>query len=78
MVKCDSEGQIEANLKALDPGNGVLWTWDLTAIEASESEAEVSRAIVRIGESPRITYYWNELEVMIVDAFAVAEPSRSL
>jgi hypothetical protein len=72
-LKCDAKAQIEAHLQALDPGNGFVWAFDLERAELSESDAAVI-AIVRIGAGQRMTFYWNQPEVMMVDALLVANP----
>lgn len=77
-LKCDAKAQIEARLQALDPDNGFAWVSDLEWAQPSGSDAAVTAAIVQIGARPRMTFYWNQLEVMMVDALAVANPSRSL
>lgn len=43
-----------------------------------EPEVAITTAIARIGTGPRMTFYWNELEVVMVDALTVANPSQSL
>jgi hypothetical protein len=77
-LKCEAKAQIEAHLQALDPDNGFVWAPDLERAQLSGSEAAVTAAIVRIGAGPRMTFYWNQLEVMMVDALAVANPAQSL
>jgi hypothetical protein len=77
-LQCDAKMQIEDHLKMLDPGNGFVWMADVERAQASGSEVAVTGAIVRIGSSSRMTFYSNELEVMLVDALAAAEPSESL
>jgi hypothetical protein len=77
-LKCEAKAQIEAHLQALDPDNGFVWAPDLVRAQLSGSEAAVTAAIVRIGAGPRMTFYWNPLEVMMVDASAVANPAQSL
>lgn len=75
--KCEARAQIAAHLQALDPGNGFAWAPDLESLPPSASNA-VTAVIARIGAAPRMTVYWNQLEVMMVDALAVASPSRDL
>lgn len=77
-LRCDAQRRIEAHLQTVDPGNGFAWTSDLERSQASGSDVAVTAAILRIGAGPRMTYYWNQLEVMMVDALAVANPSESL
>lgn len=77
-LQCDAKLQIEDHLKTLDPGNGFVWLADLERAKASGSQAAITEAILRIGSSSRMTFYWNELEVRMVDALAEAEPSESL
>ncbi|MDB6042285.1 MAG: hypothetical protein JWM63_836 [Gammaproteobacteria bacterium] len=77
-LKCDAKAQIEARLQALDPDNGFVWTSDLERAKSSGSDAAVTAAIAQIGARPRMTFYWNQLEVMMVDALAVSNPSQSL
>lgn len=76
-LKCEAKAQIAAHLQALDPDNGFVWALDLDTKQASGSEA-VTAVISRMGVAPRMTFYWNQLEVMMVDALAVANPSQSL
>ena len=78
LLKCDAKAQITAHLQALDPDNGFVWAADLEHAQPSGSDAAVTAAIVRIGAGPRMTFYWNQLEVMMVDALAVANPAQSL
>ena len=76
-LKCDAKAQIAAHLQALDPDNGFAWALDLEHVQSSGARA-VTAVIARIGAAPRMTVYWNQLEVMMVDALAVANPSQSL
>jgi hypothetical protein len=75
--KCAARARIAAQLQALDPDNGFAWSADLEGLPISESE-RVTAVIARIGAAPRMTVYWNQLEVMMVDALAVANPSQDL
>jgi len=77
-LKCEGKEQIESHLQEIDPDNGFVWVADLGHAQSSASQAAVTAAIARIAASPRITFYWNPLEVMMVDALAVASPSESL
>jgi hypothetical protein len=77
-LQCDAKTQIEDRLKDLDPENGFVWIPNLERAQASGSETAVTEAILRIGNGTRMTFYWNQLEVMVVDGLGVAEPSRSL
>jgi hypothetical protein len=77
-LQCEARAQIEARLQALDPDNAFVWVPNLKFAQASGSDAAVTAAIVRIGIGPRMTFYWNQLEVMMVDALAVANPSQGL
>jgi hypothetical protein len=77
-LKCEAKQQIEAHLQAIDPGNGFVWAADLEHAQSSGSAVAITAAIARIGAGPRMTFYWNELEVVMVDALAVANPSQSL
>ena len=77
-LKCEAEEQIEVRLQEIDPDNGFVWMSDLEHAQSSGSEVAVTAEIARIGASPRMTFYWNQLEVMMVDALAVASPSQSL
>jgi hypothetical protein len=77
-LQCDAKLRIEDRLKAVDPQNGFVWASDLERAQASGSEADVTDAISRIGSGSRMTLYWNELEVMLVDGLAAADPSESL
>jgi hypothetical protein len=76
-LKCDAEAQIAARLQALDPDNGFTWALDLERLQSSDADA-VTAVLARIGAAPRMTVYWNQLEVMMVDALAVANPSWNL
>jgi hypothetical protein len=75
--KCEARAQIAARLQALDPDNGFAWAPDLERLPLSGSDA-VTAVIARIGAARRMTMYWNQLEVMMVDALAVANPSQDL
>lgn len=75
--KCAARAQIAARLQALDPDNGFAWAPDLERLPLSSSDA-VTAVIARIGASRKMTIYWNQLEVMMVDALAVASPSQDL
>ena len=75
--KCEAEAQIAGHLQALDPDNAFAWALDLEKMSASDSDA-VTAVIAHMGTSPRMTMYWNQLEVMMVDALAVARPSQDL
>ncbi|MFZ0497546.1 MAG: hypothetical protein WAU49_04735 [Steroidobacteraceae bacterium] len=75
--KCGARAQIAAHLQALDPDNGFAWASDLEGLPLSGSNA-VTAVIARIGAARRMTIYWNQLEVMMVDALAVARPSQDL
>jgi hypothetical protein len=77
-LKCETKEQIVAHLQEIDPDNGFVWAADLEHAQSSGSAVAVTAAIVRIGAGPRMTFYWNQLEVMMVDALAVANPSQSL
>lgn len=77
-LECDAKAQIAAHIQTLDPDNGFAWRSDLEQATSSGSEAAITAAIARIGAGPRMTFYWNQLEVMMVDAFAVANPSQNL
>jgi len=77
-LKCEANEQIEARLQEMDPDNGFVWTVDLEHAQSSGSAVAVTAAIARIGAGPRMTVYWNQLEVMMADALAVANPSQSL
>ncbi len=76
-LKCEARAQIVAHLQALDPDNGLAWAPGLERVPSSDSDA-VTAAIARIGAARRMTIYWNQLEVMMVDALAVASPSQDL
>jgi hypothetical protein len=77
-LKCDAEAHIEARMKGLDADNGLLWLWNLKRAQAAESETAITEAINRMSSAPRMTKYENQLEVMMVDALAAAEPFQSL
>jgi hypothetical protein len=76
-LKCNAGAQIAARLQALDPNNGFAWALDLDRAQSSGADA-VTGVIARIGAARRMTVYWNQLEVMMVDALAVANPSQNL
>ncbi len=76
-LKCNAEAQITAHLQSIDVANGFVWLPELERAQSAGPEA-VTAAIVRIGASPSMTFYWNQLEVMMVDALAVADPSKDL
>jgi hypothetical protein len=76
-LKCQSRAQVATHLQALDPDNGFAWSLALGRLPPSSSDA-VTAALARIGAARRMTLYWNELEVMVVDALTVASPSQSL
>jgi hypothetical protein len=76
-LNCDAKAQIAARLQTVDPDNGFAWLPDLAQAQSSGPEATTA-LIARIGGSRKMTFYWNQLEVMIVDALAVAEPSQNL
>ena len=75
---CEAREQIEAHLQELDPDNGLVWIADLEHAQSSGSEVAITAAVARIGAAPRMTFYLNQLEVMMVDALAMASPSQSL
>ena len=77
-LKCEAKEQIEVHLQEIDADNGFVWAADLEHAQSSGSAVAVTAAIARIAASPRMTFYWNQLEVMMVDALAVASPSQSL
>jgi hypothetical protein len=76
-LKCEARAQIVVHLQALDPDNGLVWAAGLERVPPSDSGA-VTAVIARIGAARRITTYWNQLEVIMVDALAVASPSQDL
>ena len=76
-LKCEARAQIAARLQALDPDNGFAWALDLERLPPSDSDA-VTAVIARMGAARKMTIYWNQLEVMMVDALAVASPSHDL
>jgi hypothetical protein len=75
--KCAARAQIAARLQALDPDNGFAWALDLEGLPPSDSDA-VTAVIARMGSSRRMTTYWNQLQVMMMDALVVARPSEGL
>ena len=77
-LKCGAKEQIEVHLQEIDADNGLVWAADLEDAQSSGSAVAVTAAIARIGASPRMTLYWNQLEVMMVDALVVASPSQTL
>ncbi|HLJ38155.1 MAG TPA: hypothetical protein VKT54_07080, partial [Steroidobacteraceae bacterium] len=77
-LKCEAKEQLEGHLQEIDPDNGFVWVADLEHAQSSGSQVAVTAAIARIAASPRMTFYWNPLEVMMVDALAVASPSQKL
>ena len=77
-VECDATYQIERRTQGLDPDNGFLWVADLDRSIAAGSESAVTGLVNRIGASSKITFYWNPLMVMTVDALAVGDPKLGL
>jgi hypothetical protein len=77
-VACDATNQIERRTQVLDPDNGFLWVADLDRSIAAGSEPAVTELVNRIGASSKITFYWNPLMVMTVDALAVGDPKLSV
>jgi hypothetical protein len=75
---CDTQPQIESKIRALDPGNGFVWAWELQRGRESFSEPMVTEVLVRMGASSKITDYTNQLEVMTVDPMGIARPSPNL
>jgi hypothetical protein len=75
---CDMQPQIESKIRALDPGNGFVWAWELQRGRESFSAPMVTEALVRMGESSKMTDYMNQLEVMTVGAMGIARPSMNL
>lgn len=75
--KCEARAQIAARLQALDPDNGFAWALDLERLPPSDSAA-VTAVIARMGASRKMTIYWNQLQIMMVDALAVARPADDL
>jgi hypothetical protein len=75
--KCEARAQIATRLQALDPDNGFVWALDLERLPPSDAAA-VTAVIARMGASREMTIYWNQLQVMMVDALAVARPSEDL
>jgi hypothetical protein len=76
-LKCGARAQIVAHLRALDADNGFAWSLDLESLPSSDSDA-VTAVIARMGAARRMTLYWNQLYVMMVDALAAAMPSQDL
>jgi hypothetical protein len=76
-LECNEQAQIAGRLQGLDPDNGVAWALDLERAQSSGADA-VTAVVARIGAAPRMTVYWNQLEAMMVDALAVANPSQNL
>lgn len=74
--KCAAAVEIEAHLKAIDPGNGFAWLQDLKRAQANGSSIEVTAALNRMGAGPRITVYWSALEVMLFDALALPDAAQ--
>jgi hypothetical protein len=77
-LKCATAQSIENHLKELDPDNGFVWIPDLERAEQAASEVAVTEAIMHIGASKKMTFYWNPLQVMIFDGMTVANPRDSL
>jgi hypothetical protein len=76
-MKCEARAQIASRLQALDPDNGFAWALDLDSLPSSDSDA-VTAVIARMGASRKMTTYWNQLQVTMVDALEVAWPSEDL
>lgn len=77
-VECEATDQIERRTQVLDPDNGFLWVADLDRSIAAGSNPAVTDLVKRIGASSKITFYWNPLMVMTVDALAVGDPKLGL
>jgi hypothetical protein len=75
---CDTQPQIESKIRALDPGNGFVWAWELQRGRESFSAPMVTEALIGMGASSKMTDYSNQLEVMTVDAMGMARPSLNL
>lgn len=85
ILKCADEPKIIAQLKAVDPDNGVAWLPQLDAARESQTQSEVTRLLAAIGATRGVTIYWNPLNVMMVDALnenasvqSMAAPGKAL
>ena len=54
---CDTQSQIESKIRALDPGNGFVWAWELQRGGESVSPSMVTEALIRMGASSKMTDY---------------------
>jgi hypothetical protein len=66
--QCADEQKIIEHLKAADPGNGLAWLPELNAARERKSEAEITQLLATIGATRGLSFYWNPLNVMMVDA----------
>lgn len=75
---CAGMQQLESHLKAVDNSNGFAWIPDLARVSATGSEADITAILLRIGAGSRLTMYFNQRTVMIVDALAAANPQMTI
>ena len=66
--QCAEEPQILADLKRVDPGNGMAWLPELNAAWERADQREVTEIVAKIGASRGVNLHWNPLVVMMVDA----------
>jgi hypothetical protein len=74
--KCADEQKIIEHLKAADPENGLAWLPELDAARERNSESEMTRLLATIGATRGLSFYWNPLNVMMVDALSENVPSH--
>jgi hypothetical protein len=66
--QCPEEARLIADLKSVDPGNGIAWLAELSTALDREDQGEVTHRVEIIGASRDLTFYWNKTVVMLVDA----------
>jgi hypothetical protein len=66
--QCPEEARYIAELKTIDPGNGMAWLPELNAAFDRDDQPEVTRIIEIIGTLRGLDIYWNNTVVMMVDA----------
>jgi hypothetical protein len=72
--QCPQEARNVADLKSIDPGNGIAWFPELSEALDREDQREVTHIVEIIGASRQLTFYWNKTVVMMVDALGDITP----
>jgi hypothetical protein len=57
---CDSQA-LEAQLRQLDPDNGISWTYALWRADRSNDQAELRRDRAGLARAQRVDWHWNEI-----------------